>query len=287
MVTNELPAPPYEPDTAANGYGFDLDVVRMQNSDSWLICPPELRPWMMMTWVMSWTQRPCGSLPADDEILAARIGCTLDFLQVHRRYILRGWERHADGRLYHHVVTEIVLKMIASRDKWRLKKRGQRQAKPDDTNPVPGDTPETPRGVPGASPPSSSSSSSSYVKEGKPSWSESRDAGSDRAPSCPHHDIIRLYHQLLPELPGIIVSRWFGSEGESHLRTRWREDPRHQSLAFWERFFQTIRTNPHWMGDNERGWRADLRWVLKRANFDKVLQRMVANSEHPREAAHG
>lgn len=160
VVSNKLPEPPYEQHVSANGFGFDLNVDRMQNSDSWLICPHELRPWMMMTWVMSWSQRPCGTLPADEEILAARLGCSLDFLQVHRRYILRGWVRHADDRLYHPVVTEEVLKMLAKRDKWRTKKSDQRQTNQEDKKNVPGDTPQSPQGVQGVSPPSTSTSTS-------------------------------------------------------------------------------------------------------------------------------
>lgn len=125
-------------------------------------------------------------------------------------------------------------------------------------------------------------------KEAKASLSEPADAasdpatggaspGKDAAPACPHQEIIALYHAILPELPAVIPSRWRGSEGETHLRTRWREDPRHQDLVFWERFFRTIRTSKHWMGENERQWRADLRWVLRRGNFDKVMERLVDN----------
>lgn len=92
---------------------------------------------------------------------------------------------------------------------------------------------------------------------------------------CPHQEIIALYHQILPELPIIVLSRWRGSQSEIHLRARWREDPRHRDLRFWERFFKTVRTNPHWMGHNQSGWQANLRWLVKRENFTKVVERMV------------
>lgn len=126
VVPQELPAPAYDKHTAANGFGFTLDVSRMHNSDSWAVCPPEIRPWMMATWITSWTQRPCGSLPSDDDLLAARLGCTLDFLRVHRRFIMRGWVLHADGRFYHPVVTEAVLKMVKKREDWAKSKSGRR-----------------------------------------------------------------------------------------------------------------------------------------------------------------
>lgn len=107
----------------------------------------------------------------------------------------------------------------------------------------------------------------------------------DRADACPHQKIIAIYHQVLPELPGVIVSRWATSQGAANLRTRWREDRRHQEIDFWTKFFSTVRTSKHWMGENERGWQADLRWLLERRNFDKVLTQMVALKQ--REACHG
>lgn len=283
MVSGELPDPPYDKHTSANGYGFDLDVSRMQNSDSWAICPPDIRPWMVMSWVMSWVQRPCGSLPSDDELIAARLGCSADFLQVHRRYILRGWNRHSDGRLYHAVVTEEVIKMVESREKWKIKKRAQRTTKQEDSANVPRDTRGSPLGVPGVSPPSPSPSPSTSIEEGSKDPLSEADASDPRAADCPHRDIIAVYHEVLPELPRIVLSRWPGSKDATQLRARWREDARHQSLDFWRRFFAVVRTNPHWMGGNDRGWAASLRWLVQRGNFDKVIDRMV----NVRVAAHG
>lgn len=98
-------------------------------------------------------------------------------------------------------------------------------------------------------------------------------------PPCPHRAIIELYLDMLPELRGVVASRWGESKDAKALATRWREDKRHQSLDFWRRFFGTVRTNPHWMGSNDRGWAADLRWLVKRENFDKVIDRMVFDRE--------
>jgi len=122
--------------------------------------------------------------------------------------------------------------------------------------------------------------------------SDGAEAGGADAPKktppvdhCPHQDIIALYHDILPELPVTVASRWRGSTGESDLRTRWKEDKRHQSLDFWRRFFATIRTSRHWMGENDRDWRANLQWLVKRGNFDKAVQRMVDNARQAQPTA--
>jgi hypothetical protein len=33
-----------------------------------------------------------------------------------------------------------------------------------------------------------------------------------------------------------------------------------------------VRTNQNWLGGNSIGWRANLRWLIKRENFDKVCE---------------
>ncbi|MEA3277070.1 MAG: helix-turn-helix domain-containing protein [Pseudomonadota bacterium] len=109
-------------------------------------------------------------------------------------------------------------------------------------------------------------------RQGEPSSMSKR---LSRAPTCPHMEIVGLYHEALPDLPLIIASRWPGSQGAKDLDSRWHEDARHQTLAFWEWFFEIVLTNPHWRGENDRGWKADLRWLVKRSNFDKVLERGV------------
>lgn len=103
-------------------------------------------------------------------------------------------------------------------------------------------------------------------------------------PPCPHSEIIDLYHDTLPELPNVIKSRWSGSTRAKNLVARWREDKRHQDLEFWKWLFESMKGNGFWLGENGRGWRADLGWIVKRENFDKILQQAV-NQQDKRRAA--
>ncbi|MCG8071588.1 MAG: helix-turn-helix domain-containing protein [Candidatus Thiodiazotropha taylori] len=100
-----------------------------------------------------------------------------------------------------------------------------------------------------------------------------------KIPSCPHSQIIRLYHDKLPELPVVIESRWPGTQRAKDLQSRWREDKQHQNLMFWDWLFDSMRSHPFWLGENDRAWRADLGWIVKRSNFDKILQR-AADKKH-------
>ncbi len=112
---------------------------------------------------------------------------------------------------------------------------------------------------------------------GKPPVSVAPDSGVNATPvpACPHREIIALYHELLPELPSVLVERWDGARAR-HLATRWRESVKHQRLEFWRWFFGQVRKRRFYLGENDRGWRADLGWLLERRNFDKILEQAVS-----------
>lgn len=132
VSSTEAPAAPYPPDVSAKGWRFSLDYERIEQSDTWALSPPDMRPWLLMLWMTAWKQRPCGSLPALDELIAARIGMDLRHFRVHRDILLRGWILHADGRLYHRVITEQVLSYLENcrreskrKAEWRAKQNQQ------------------------------------------------------------------------------------------------------------------------------------------------------------------
>lgn len=105
--------------------------------------------------------------------------------------------------------------------------------------------------------------------------------GAGAPPACPHLEIIALYNEILPELQSVIPDRWGGTRADA-LKTRWRESKKHQSLVFWERFFNELRNYPFYLGENDRTWKADLGWIVQRKNFDKLLEKFVSGH---REAA--
>ena len=108
-------APPYPPDTRARGWRFEIDHERIRQSDTWALAGPDIRPWLLMLWLVAWEQTPCGSLPNDDSLIAARIGMAARAFTKHKDVLLRGWVEAEDGRLYHPVVTERVLEMLQYR----------------------------------------------------------------------------------------------------------------------------------------------------------------------------
>lgn len=120
---------PYPPSTLANGWRFDVDHAALDRSDTWALATREQQAWMLLLWIVAWREKPAGTLPADEAIIAAKLGLPLATLVDWRHIVLRGWTRRADGRLYHRVMTAHVLEMIAKRGGATERKQRSRAAK--------------------------------------------------------------------------------------------------------------------------------------------------------------
>ena len=119
---SDLRAAPYPPETRSKGWRFELDLERMRQSDTWALASPDIRPWLLMLWSESWCQVPCGSMPNDDTLIAARIGMAPKAFTKARAVLLRGWWAADDGRLYHPVITEFVAGMLKRKEAERQRK---------------------------------------------------------------------------------------------------------------------------------------------------------------------
>lgn len=140
-----MTAAPYAPETRAKGWRFELDLEQISQSDTWVLASPDLRPWLLMLWSISWQQVPCGSLPAEDTIIAARIGMKPGVFAKHRHVLLRGWYAADDGRLYHPTITRRVLAMLETKQKEKDRKAAYRAKMSGN---VPRDTTGTTTGQP-------------------------------------------------------------------------------------------------------------------------------------------
>ena len=112
---------PYPADTKAKGWRFELDYERIDQSGTWaLAARPGMevcRPLLLMQWYVAWHQEPCGTLPADEEVIAALMGISDKTWKKHRAVLMRGWWQADDGLLYHPTITKRVLEMTDYRRK--------------------------------------------------------------------------------------------------------------------------------------------------------------------------
>ena len=111
-------------------------------------------------------------------------------------------------------------------------------------------------------PPSSSAATAAVAKPG--------------ASPCPHLEILALYSKHLPMGRQPDPKLWNGTRAK-HLATRWKEDPKRQSLDWWDRFFAhcaksdflTGRTPPR---QGREPFLVSLDWIVEPGNFVKVYE---------------
>lgn len=79
-------------------------------------------------------------------------------------------------------------------------------------------------------------------------------------PKVPHQQIADAYMQALPSLP---VVRKITPARRTAIAKIWNEDPDHQDVGWWSRYFGAVSNSKFLTGDNGRGWRADFDFLLK------------------------
>lgn len=304
VASTDAIAAPYPKDTKAKGWRFELDYERIEQSDTWALATPDMRPWLLMLWLTAWRQVPCGSLPAADELIAARIGMEVRQLRAHRDILLRGWWLADDGRLYHPVITEQVTRLLDSRDRETARKQEYRDKRNQqladkcpagherDTlgSPAAATLPE-PEPEPVVMPLTTGSLRSPVVvpEADAPVTTKAPPKADPEKPwiavaeRCPHQKLVRLYHELLPTLNA--VSTW-DDRRQAYSRSRWREEAiehkwatEDDGLKHFAKFFRYVGAKcPHLMGKSPPKtpdappFQADLEWLLRPTNYRKVVE---------------
>ena len=108
-----------------------------------------------------------------------------------------------------------------------------------------------------------------------------KEKSKDKEPSekIPYQEIIDLYNSVCGEhLPKIIKKT---DKIKNKIKARWET---FNSLEEWKKVFETTISIPFMIGNNQRGWRADLRWLIENDdNPLKVLEgryKEVSNGGH-------
>jgi hypothetical protein len=124
-MPSEVPDPLVDADTDLTDFKFmPLEVSRLLGSEWWIVaCSEDPRRAMaaINLWARSWHQRPAGSLPSNDVVLASLAMVPLLVWREIRDAVMEPWVLCSDGRWYHPVVSEKVRE--AWEDKLAYRKR--------------------------------------------------------------------------------------------------------------------------------------------------------------------
>lgn len=110
---------PYPADVRAKGWRFEIDYEKVEQSDTWDLASevPMAQPALLMMWMMAWTQVPCGSMPADENLIRVKCRIPPKLWPSLRPILMRGWWLAEDGRLYHDTIVLRVQEMLDYRRK--------------------------------------------------------------------------------------------------------------------------------------------------------------------------
>jgi hypothetical protein len=267
-----LPDPPYPADVNAIGYRPQMDLRRIKQSRTWMLADPEVRPWLVLLWLEAWESIPAGTFPADDDaVIAARIGCKAEWFNGHRDQLMRGWRRHADGNLYHPVITDLVLDMVG-----RRQGAAARQARFREANSGRNETAESNALLTRESRVSNGESHGSNGGKGevnKYSSSLRSDesavvAKKPRRAAPPTADILRLWSEILPDLPQPIDPAYWTPTRKAQIAARWADQL--PDLDAWRDLFERIAESRFLTGKTTRPFKADLFWATKPENLLRI-----------------
>jgi uncharacterized protein YdaU (DUF1376 family) len=103
-------------------------------------------------------------------------------------------------------------------------------------------------------------------------------------PDCPHKEVLRLWSEILPNLPRHDPGQWRGSRAD-HLRARWRETAvskgwkdSEEGIRHFKRLFAYVGQSRFLTGrvqprtPDARPFVAELEWLVKPLNWAKVVE---------------
>ena len=103
-------------------------------------------------------------------------------------------------------------------------------------------------------------------------------------PNCPHRQLIALFAERLPELPRPKAELWDGKNAEA-MRARWKRvltakretgeryaNTEAEALAWFAKFFDRVAASDFLTGRDDKWRGCNLAWLLKHANFTKVVE---------------
>jgi hypothetical protein len=286
---------------------------------------PLARPLLLATWYAAWKQVPCGSLPTDDRELAGCIGLPRRVFSEYREILLRGWCEASDGRLYHPTITQMVVEMMTQRRsdadrvaRWRevqaakkaaaaaAKERGTKADVTRNTescNALPtreygvSTTPEpintlltTFVGVSSENGSQLETDADQPAPEGASSTSQAQStprATSRKIPPCRYDEIVKAYHEVLPELPAV---RLMDEKRQRSMRKLWmwvfmtklsdgrpRATTHDEAVAWFRTYFDRARESDFLMGRTPRargheGWKCTLDYLMSDRGLKHVVE---------------
>ena len=282
----DLPEPPIYAFVDLRSFKYmEVDVATLRDSRaSAVLSGDEFMAWWLLI-CASWHQVPAASLPDDDFELAKLAGLGRDVAawRTIRTNALYGWKQCSDGRYYHPVTAAKANEAWKSKSKSVWKNRRYRKETEIDnfedwfityTQEMLGKLPETDQGVLGAVfNPTNRTEQNRTEQRGTERNGTERNGYKDSL--SPYGDssaevkaAFDCYNEMAARA-GLPEARVMNPDRTSKLKARLKECG---GISGWRAACEKIASSAHCTGDNDRGWVADLDFMLQRRSFTKLME---------------
>lgn len=280
-MENELPEPPVAADIDLRDFAFlPVDVVRLRDSDLAATASGDGFRAAVLGWAAAWHQVPAGSLPGDDRKIAHLLGFGRDVASFRavRDEAMHGWVLCSDGRWYHPTVCEkareawekktayrAAKEADAARKREARKSKGQDERSPTDVHEMSGGRP----------------SDIQETSDGNPlhkGHGQKIDREMDSPPLPPAggrlddgvalDEAVRMFNATA-ERAGLPTAMKMNDQRRAKLRQRLKDAG---GLDGWRVALEKLAASPHCTGQNDRGWRADLDFLLQDRSFTRLME---------------
>lgn len=230
-----------------------LYMGELRRSKAWSMArrQPEVGFYMINLWGESWFEVPAGSLPDDDDLLADLAVCPPNRWPEVREKVLHGWVKCSDGRLYHPFVCEKAQSAWEAKQKQRLRTQAAREAKAAKRK----ENTKTRRTTPGTGKPAERVAPAEQLSLTPPSSDALQEA-------------FDAYNALARKI-GLPKAQNFSDDRKRKLRQRLKDCG---GLQGWTAALEMLEASRHCRGDNDRGWLADLDFLLQSKSFTRLME---------------
>jgi hypothetical protein len=88
-----------------------------------------------------------------------------------------------------------------------------------------------------------------------------------------HDEVIAAYHELLPQLSG--VKQWTKKRRQAldaRIDERCKDGKQADTIGYWRDFFEKVAASDFLCGVNDKGFTADLEWLLRPEDNRRALR---------------
>lgn len=101
-----------------------------------------------------------------------------------------------------------------------------------------------------------------------PTETETKKRQRQRQGSVPYQEILNKYHENLPNLARVNI---LTEKRKKKIKALFDFKPSHSEMDWWSNYFLHVNKSNFLLGENNRGWKADLEWLMNIDNFAKIV----------------